>query len=176
MVRQQPPVPSRPIDPDTTRDERVREDDEIIKQLQSTHARISIWSLLASSTTHRETLIRALSWIRVNTTTSPKGLIHMLTPGRASCIVFSEDDLPPEGSDYTRPLHISVGYLGLRFPSVLLENGSALNVCPLTTAIALGCGPTDFKPSTQTVRAYDSTRREVMGTLTLELMIRPVVF
>ena len=26
------------------------------------------------------------------------------------------------------------------------------------------------------MRAYDSTRREVMGTLTLELMIRPVVF
>ena len=26
------------------------------------------------------------------------------------------------------------------------------------------------------MKAYDSTRREVMGTLTLELMIRPVVF
>ena len=63
MVRQQPPVPSRPIDLDTTRDETMREDDEIMKQLQSTHARISIWSLLASSTTHRETLIRALSRI-----------------------------------------------------------------------------------------------------------------
>ena len=63
MVRQQPPVPSRPIDPNTTRDKTVREDDEIIKQLQSTHVRISIWSLLASSTTHRETLIRALSRI-----------------------------------------------------------------------------------------------------------------
>ena len=49
MVRHQPPVPSRPIDPDTARDETVREDDEILKQLQSTQARISIWSLLASS-------------------------------------------------------------------------------------------------------------------------------
>ena len=63
MVRQQPPVPSRPIDPDTARDETVREDDEILKQLQSTQARIFIWSLLASSTTHRETLISALSRI-----------------------------------------------------------------------------------------------------------------
>ena len=60
MVRQQPSVPSRPINPDTTRDKIVREDDEIIKQVQSTDARISIWSLLASSTTHRETLIKAL--------------------------------------------------------------------------------------------------------------------
>ena len=94
VVRQKPPIPSRPIDPYTTRDETVREDDEIIKQLQITHARFSIWSLLASSTTHRETLIRALSRIRVDTSTSPEGLIHMLTVGRASCIVFFEDDLP----------------------------------------------------------------------------------
>ena len=81
MVRQQPLVPSRSIDPDTTRDETVREDDEILKQLQSTLARISIWSLLASATTPRETLIKVMSWIRVNTTTSPEGLIHMLTAG-----------------------------------------------------------------------------------------------
>ncbi|KAL6348227.1 hypothetical protein AAG906_003093 [Vitis piasezkii] len=30
---------------------------------------------------------------------------------------------------------------------------------------ALGFAPSDFGPSTQTVRAYDSTKREVMGTL-----------
>ena len=82
------PVPSRPIGPATAKEETVREDDEVLNQLQSTHARISIWSLLASSTTHRETLIRALSRIRVDTTTSPEGLIHMLTVGRASCICF----------------------------------------------------------------------------------------
>ena len=154
----------------------MREDDEILKQLQSTQERISIWSLLASSTTHRETLIRALSRIRVDTTTLPEGLIHMLTVGRASCIVFSEDNLPQEGSDHTRPLHISVGCLGHHVPSVLLDNGSALNVYPLANAIALGYGPTDFEPFTQPVRAYDNSRKEVMGTLTLEIMIGPVIF
>ena len=121
-------------------------------------------------------MIRALSQIRFDTTTSPEGLIHLLTAGQASCIVFSEDDLPPEGSNQTRPLHISVGCLGRRVPSVLLDNGSALIVCPLATAIPLGYRPTDFESSTQTVRAYDSTRREVMGTLTLELMIGPIIF
>ena len=82
----------------------------------------------------------------------------------------------PEGSDYTRPLHISVGCLCRRVPSVLLDNEFALNVCPLATVIALRYGPTDFEPPTQTVRAYDSTRREVMGTLMLELMIEPIIF
>ena len=93
-------------------------------------------------------MIRALSRIRVDTTTSPEGLIHMLTAGRASCIVFFEDDLPSEGSEHTRPLHISVGCLGRRVPSVLLDNESALNVCSLAIVIALGYGPTDFEPST----------------------------
>ena len=122
----------------------MREDDEIIKQLHSTHDRISIWSFLASSTTHRQTLNRALSQIQVDKTISPEGLIHMFTVGRASCIVFSEDDLPPEGSDHTRPLHILIGCLGRRVPSILLDNGYALNVCPLATTIALGYGPIDF--------------------------------
>ena len=61
----------------------------------------------------------------------------MMTANRATCIVFSNDDLPLEGSDHTRPLYITVGCLGHRVPSILLDNGSALNICPLATAIAL---------------------------------------
>ena len=57
-----------------------------------------------------------------------------------------------------------------------MDNGSALNVCPLATAIALGYAPSDFGPSTQTIRAYDSTKRDVMGTLMIELLIGPATF
>ncbi|RVW91018.1 Transposon Ty3-I Gag-Pol polyprotein [Vitis vinifera] len=131
-------------DPQTPDEEVRAEDDEILRQLQSTQARISIWSLLASSSTHRDALTRALSQIRVDTTTTPEGLIHMMT---------------------ARSLFLAVMRLSVFY------NGSALNVCPLATAIALGYAPSDFGPSTQTVRAYDSTRREVMGTLEIELLI-----
>ena len=61
-------------------------------------------------------------------------------------------------------------------PSLLLDNGFALNVCPLVTAIALGFSPDDFGPSTQTVRAYDGTQRTVMGTLSTHVMIGPVSY
>ncbi|RVW16019.1 hypothetical protein CK203_079013 [Vitis vinifera] len=87
--------------------------------------------------THRDALIRALSQIRVETTTIPEGLIHMVTDGRATCIVFSDDDLPPDGPDHTRPLYISIDCSGRRVPYVFLDNGSTLNVCPLATGIAL---------------------------------------
>ena len=143
-------------------------------QLRTTQARISIWSLLASSSTHRDALIRALSQIRVDTATTLGGLIRFLTADRATCIVFSDNYLPPEGLDHVRPLFIDVACSGRRVPSILLENGSALNVCPLVIAIALGFSPSNFGPSTQTVRAYDETQKTVMGTLTTHVMIGPI--
>ena len=57
---------------------------------------------------------------------------------------------------------------------VLLDNGSTLNVYPLATTIALGFSPSNFGPSTQTVRAYDGTQRTVMGIITTHVMIGPV--
>ena len=104
-------------------------------------------SLLASFTSHREALVRALSQIRVETSTSLEGLIHMLTVDRATCIVFSTDDLPPRGSDHTLPLYIFFGCSEHRVPSVLLDNDSALNVCPLATIVALSFEYSDFEPS-----------------------------
>ena len=61
-------------------------------------------------------------------------------------------------------------------PSVLLDNGFALNVCPLVTAIALGFSPFDFGPSTQIVKAYDGNQRIVLGILRTHVMIGPVIY
>ncbi|KAL6322368.1 hypothetical protein AAG906_007921 [Vitis piasezkii] len=97
-------------------------------------------------------------------------------PDIQNVILFSDDDLPLEGSDHTHPLYIAIGCSGRRVLSVLLDNGSTLNVYPLAIAIALGYAPFDFGPSTQTVRAYDNTRREVMSTLEIELLIGLTTF
>ncbi|KAL6347561.1 hypothetical protein AAG906_026086 [Vitis piasezkii] len=104
---------------------------------------------------HRDMFAPFILWpedvdvqIRVETYTTPEGLIHMMIADRATCIVFSTDDLPSEGSDHTRPIYITVVCSGHRVSSVLLDNGSTLNVCPLATAVALGFAPSDFGPST----------------------------
>ena len=172
----QPPLIDRPFVGIDGRDEIQRGYDEFLRQLRTTQARISIWSLLASSSTHTDALIKALSQIGVDTDTTPEGLIHFLTADRATCIVFSNDDLPPEGLSHVRPLFIDVACSGRRVPSVPLDNDSTLNVCPLVTAIALGFSLSDFGPSTQTIRAYDKTQRTVMGTLTTHVMIGPVIY
>ena len=103
-----PPPVDRPLTGIAAREEIQREDDEILCQLRTTQACISIWSLLASSNTHRDALVRALGQIRVDTTTTPKGIIHVLTIDRATCIVFFDDDLPPKGLDHVHPLYIDV--------------------------------------------------------------------
>ena len=54
---------------------------------------------------------------------------------------------------------------------VLVNDGSALNVCPLKTTSYLGLSVEDFVPTDQHVRAYNNSRREVLGTITLELTI-----
>ena len=97
--------------------------------------------------------------------------MHILTVDKATCIVFSDDDLSPDGSDHVRPLYINVACSGHRVPSVLLDNDFALNVCHLSTSITLSFSPSDFGPSTQTIRAYDGTQRTIIGTLTTHVMI-----
>ena len=73
---------------------------------------------------------------------------------------------------HSDPLHITVDAKGMRILMVLIYDGSALNVCPLKTASCLGSSIEDFMPSNQHVRAYDSNRREVLGTMTLSLAYR----
>ena len=170
----QPPPINRPFASIDARDESQKEDYEILRQLHTTQAHISIWSLLASSSTHRDALIRALSQIIVDTATTPRGRIHFLTADTATCIVFSDNDLPHEGSDHVRPLFIDVACVGRRASSLLLDNDSTLNVCQLVAAIALGFSPSDFRPSIQTVKAYSETERTIIGTLTTHVMIGPV--
>ncbi|KAI8542840.1 hypothetical protein RHMOL_Rhmol08G0170900 [Rhododendron molle] len=84
-------------------------------------------------------------------------------------VVFTDKDLPVKRVDHNRPLHITVKCRGLWVPTVLIDNGSAINVCPMRVAYRLGFAKKDFTPSNLAVKAYDGTRRMVEGTLMLKL-------
>ena len=94
---------------------------------------------------------------------------------RELTISYSNKDLTKKGKRHNDPLHITVDARGKRIKMVLIDYGSALHVCPLKTTSCLGLSTKDFVPSNQHVRAYDSNRREVLGTVTLELTIGPMV-
>ena len=94
---------------------------------------------------------------------------------RELTISFSDKDLTKKGKHHNDPLHITVDAMGKRILMVLVNYGSALNVCPLKTTSCLGLSIEGFVPVDQHVRAYDNSRREVLGTITLELTIGPMV-
>ncbi|XP_077242547.1 uncharacterized protein LOC143883067 [Tasmannia lanceolata] len=103
---------------------------------------------------------------------TPDELVSVVSVARtAKTLSFTDSDLPPEGKDHTKPLRITVVCNKKKVPEVLIDNGSALNVCPLSTATTLGFRPESFVPSDQGILAYDGTRRDVIGTLVTEVLI-----
>ncbi|XP_077251770.1 uncharacterized protein LOC143890994 [Tasmannia lanceolata] len=103
---------------------------------------------------------------------TPDELVSVVSLAKAAkTLSFADSDLPPEGKDHTKPLRITVVCNKKKVPEVLIDNGSALNVCPLSTTTTLGFGPESFVPSDQGILAYDGTRRDVIGTLVTEVLI-----
>ena len=76
-------------------------------------------------------------------------------------ISYSNKDLTKKGKHHNDPLHITVDAEGKKILVVLIDDGSALNMCPLKTASCLGLSIEDFMLTNQHVRAYDNSRREV---------------
>nr|XP_009803088.1 PREDICTED: uncharacterized protein LOC104248519 [Nicotiana sylvestris] len=48
-------------------------------------------------------------------------------------ITFHEDELPPKGLSHNRALHITMQFEDKFIARVLIDGGSSLNICPLTT-------------------------------------------
>ena len=57
--------------------------------------------------------------------------------------------------------------MGVKFPMVFIDNGSALNVCPFRIALKVGLDLETIIDSFFTFRVYDNTSRKVMGLLKL---------
>ena len=63
---------------------------------------------------------------------------------RELTISYSDKDLMKKEKYHNDPLHITVDAKGKRIPMVPINDGSALNVCPLKTASCLGLSIEDF--------------------------------
>ena len=56
----------------------------------------------------------------------------------------------------------------------MVDNGSAINVCPLKIFSKLGLAGTELKPSEVIIKAYDDTRRPMEGTFRALVKIGPI--
>jgi hypothetical protein len=146
----------------------------VVKQLSKMPSHISVLSLLPASESHRKALLKVLNEAYVPEDITGPSFENMVTSILVTNqLTFSDDELPPEGRGHTKALYISVKTNNLIVSKVLIDNGSALNVCPMTTLEKLDIDPTRVRATSMVVRAFDGTRREVIGEIDLPIEIGP---
>ena len=72
-------------------------------------------------------------------------------------ISFIDDELPPKGREHTLPMHIIVKCEDMIVDRVLINNGSTLNVCPMSILERLNVDTPFIHPSTMIIRAFNGT-------------------
>ena len=93
-----------------------------------------------------------------------------------SYISFSDDEIPLNGRGSTKALHIITKVKDCTLPKILIDNGSSLNVMPLSTLIRLLIDKSYMKHTRIMVRAFDGTRQKVIGKIEIEVQIGPCTF
>ena len=116
--------------------------------------------------------MKALVEAYVNPTITIDGIDQLVGNITASaCIAFTDEEIPPEGQDSTKALHISIKCKGHIVPRALLDNGSSFNVMPISVLSRLLIDLSDMKKSQMVVRAFDGTKREVPGNIKLPIQV-----
>ncbi|XP_070050786.1 uncharacterized protein [Nicotiana tomentosiformis] len=91
-------------------------------------------------------------------------------------ITFPEDELPSKGLSHNRALHVTVQFEDKFITKVLIDGGSSLNICPLTTLKRLGKGLHEIRMGSMNVKAFDGSQRATIGEINLDLQMGPTWF
>ncbi|XP_038999487.1 uncharacterized protein LOC120125050, partial [Hibiscus syriacus] len=149
----------------------------IVEQLHKLPARISVLSLLLSSEAHRNALLKVLNQTFVPKEIPTEKLDRLVANIQAdNFLSFSEDEIPSGMIGNHKALHITVRCKGHVLSRVLIDNGSALNVMPLVTLKKLPVDSTLMRSCQSVVRAFDGTKREVLGKIDIPLTIGPAIY
>ncbi|XP_038699654.1 uncharacterized protein LOC119996947 [Tripterygium wilfordii] len=149
----------------------------IVDQLKKTPAKISILELIMSSEPYRKVLLRMLNQAYILEkipTESFDGIVrNVLTTHLLS---FIEEEIPDEGMGHNKALHISAMSRGFEVASILIDNGSSLNILPKETFDRLPIDRSYLKQVLVVAKAFDGTRKEIMGEIEVPLEIANVTF
>lgn len=106
----------------------------MVDQINQTPSKISILSLLLSFEAHRGAILKILNEAHFThdiTVNQFDKVVANITI--SSCLGFSNDELPPEGHNHNKALHISFKCQGSLILRVLVDTGSSLNFLPKNT-------------------------------------------
>ncbi|PKI70104.1 hypothetical protein CRG98_009567 [Punica granatum] len=139
-------------------------------------AHISLLALLLSSEPHREALLRVLTAAQIPKETALDRIEETISSIFSNTISFSDDEIPSEGWAHSRALHIVCKCNNFVIGRVLIDNGSALNVCSVSTLKQMNVDLNRICLSKIAVRAFDGSRREVNGEIDLLIDVGPCSF
>lgn len=89
---------------------------------------------------------------------------------------FCDEELPDEGKNHNFALHISANCQGDSLSNFLIDTGSSLNVMPKSTLVKLKYKGGHMRYSGIIVKAFDGSRKSVIGEVDLPICIGPHVF
>ena len=101
-------------------------------------------------------------------------MVAKITENKQGVITFSDADLPVEGRNYNRALFIPAEVKKKRTSYVMVDDGSAINVCPLQILPNLGVKVKELTKSDLVIRAYDDSTRSVEGTFVAPVKTDPI--
>ncbi|PKI68501.1 hypothetical protein CRG98_011097 [Punica granatum] len=149
---------------------------KVVEQMAKSPAHISLLALLLGSEPHREAVLRVLTSAQVPKETPPDMIEETVGSIFSNTISFLDDELPSEGWSHSQALHIVCKCNNYIIGRVMIDNGSALNVCSVTTLKQMNVNLNRVRPSKTTVRAFDGSRREVNGEIDLLIDVGPCSF
>lgn len=89
---------------------------------------------------------------------------------------FSDEELPAEGRNHNKDVHISIEYVNTVLSRVLVDTGYSLNVMPKGSLAKLTIEGLVMTPSELVVRAFYGSRRTVIGEVDPPMKIGPHIF
>lgn len=154
-----------------------KNDYKVIDHLSHTSSKISILSLLLCSEAHRNSLVKLLSSAFVPQNFNVNQLERVMASISAgNGLGFTNFDLPPEGRNHNKALHISMECKRTTLSRVLVDTGSSLNVLPKSALMKINYAGVELRPSDLIVRAFGRSQRVVFGEVDLPVKIGPQVF
>ncbi|KAF2322651.1 hypothetical protein GH714_026626 [Hevea brasiliensis] len=139
------------------------EDDQVLRQLKRTQASVKICELLLASEKHKNSLIKALSVLKVSTEITLNETAKVMLIEDGGHITFSDYDLLAEGRTHSRALFVTTEVRGWKVSCVMIDDGSAIKVCPLKILPKLEISMSELTGSDLVIRACDNSKRNVIG-------------
>ncbi|XP_050891446.1 uncharacterized protein LOC127096960 [Lathyrus oleraceus] len=173
--QRQDPAPSNEVD-EFLRIIKKR-DYRVVDQLNQTPSKISTLSLLMCSEAHRDALVKNLRITHVPQEISVcqfEGVVNNIATSLS--LGFSDEELPSEGRSHNKALHISIECRDTVLSRVLVDTRPSLNVIPKSSFAKLTVEGLVMKSSELIVRAFDGTRRIVIGEVIFPMNIGPHTF